>query len=392
MATSDKVPASVGLRTVVTNLRVPLDVAFAPHTDRRYIADQVGIVYVHGAEGLREKPFLDLQDAIEFGTERGLLGIALHPGFNANKRVFVRYSAPRRPGTPSNYSHTFVLAEFEASDDGLRARRDSERTILEIPEPYPHHNGGAIAFGPDGYLYVAVGDGGGDGGGIGSESTGQDVTQNLLGSILRLDVDTREGAKNYAIPADNPLVDTVGLDEQYAWGFRNPWRMSFDEAGFFVGDVGENRYEEVNLVEKGGNYGWRIKEGTSCVTASSCRDGTPITDQRGDPLIDPIISYPHSSAPISGASVIGGYVYRGSALPSLEGAYVFGDLIADSRLFAATRSTTGSQWLTRTVEIVSDDRTSLELIYSFGRDDDGELYVLGSATGVGSLFRLVPAG
>ncbi|WP_435156966.1 PQQ-dependent sugar dehydrogenase [Haladaptatus sp. DFWS20] len=386
-AASGNAPA-IGLETLASGMQVPVDVAFAPDADRRYIADQDGRIYVHESSGRRDELFLDLRDAIEFEGEKGLLGIALHPDFAANRRMFVRYSAPRRTGTPPDYSHTFVLASFTVSPDGRRAVRDSERTVLEIPEPESNHNGGAIRFGPDGYLYVAVGDGGGGGGGIGVQSTGQDVSENLLGSILRIDVDGREDGKQYAIPEDNPLVGTDGLDEHYAWGFRNPWRMSFDGPDFFVGDVGETQYEEVDLVENGGNYGWKIKEGTHCLE-DGCSNRVPAGARSGERLIDPIIEYPHSGAGVSGVSVIGGCVYRGATLPALNGTYIFGDYQAAGRLFAATRSDDGGLWPTELLDVVDEDTTKLGLVLSFGRDGDGEMYVLAIGVDGGGFHRLI---
>ncbi|WP_266082751.1 PQQ-dependent sugar dehydrogenase [Haladaptatus caseinilyticus] len=382
-------PISVSLKTLASGMQAPIDVAFAPDADRRYIADQDGRIYVHESNGLRDKLFLDLRDAIEFEGEKGLLGIALHPDFAKNRRLFVRYSAPRRPGTPADYSHTFVLASFTANPDGTQALRDSERPVLEIPEPASNHNGGCIRFGPDGYLYVAVGDGGGSGGGIGVQSTGQNVTEDLLGSILRIDVDGRDTSTEYTIPEDNPLVGTSGRDEYYAWGFRNPWRMSFDGSDLFVGDVGESQYEEVDLVVNGGNYGWKIKEGTDCLE-DGCSDTVP-TNVRGDEhLIDPIIEYPHFGRDVSGVSVIGGYVYRGSDFPLLNGTYIFGDYLANGRLFAATRSEDGGMWPTELVEVADEDKSKLDLILSFGRDNDGEVYVLAIGTDGGGFHRLTP--
>jgi glucose/arabinose dehydrogenase len=404
----------VRVEPLATGFQAPLDVTFAPDADRRYVADQEGRVYVHGADGLRDEPLLDLRDSIEYGGEKGLLGITLHPNFAENRRLFVRYSAPRRSGTPSRYSHTFVLAEFAVDDDGVRARRDSERTILEIPEPQSNHNAGSVLFGPDGYLYVGVGDGGAGGDqGTGhvddwydavGGGNGQDVTENLLGSVLRIDVDgeptvparKRGDATNladdagYAIPGDNPLVGGEGLDEHYAWGLRNPWRMSFDRGRLFVADVGQSSYEEVSLVEKGGNYGWNVREGAHCYRADDCPDETPASVRGGEPLVDPIVEYPHSGAAISGVSVIGGYVYRGSALPGLVGRYVFGDLSANGRLFVASEpGGDGGAWSTGIVEIAGGDAP--RRILSFGRDPAGEVYVLGTGSDGGSLYRVVPA-
>jgi len=388
---------AVGLETLASGFRAPLDVAFAPDADRRYVADQSGRVLVHEADGLRDDPFLDLRDALEFGGEKGLLGIALHPNFGENRRVFVRYSAPSRPGTPAEFSHTFVLAEFEATADGRRAKRETERTVLEIPEPQSNHNAGDVAFGPDGHLYVAVGDGGA-GGDRGSGhvddwydavpgGNGQDVTENLLGSVLRIDVDGEREGRGYAVPDDNPLVGREGRDEHYAWGFRNPWKISFDGEDLYVADVGQNRYEEVNLVERGGNYGWNVKEATHCYGADRCPDATPESVRGGEPLRDPVIEYPHSGGEVSGVSVIGGHVYRGSALPGLEGTYVFADLSSDGRLFAATPDGDGL-WPVRTLDVTGG---RLDRVLAFGRDADGELYVLGQFDGANGLHRVVPA-
>ncbi|MEF8840272.1 MAG: PQQ-dependent sugar dehydrogenase [Haloarculaceae archaeon] len=394
-------PESVGLETLVDGLGAPVDVAFAPDADRRYVVEQGGLARVHEADGLREEPFLDLRDSIERGGEKGLLGLALHPEFAENRRAFVRYSAPRREGTPEDYRHTFVLAEFEAARDGRRVRRDSERALLEIPEPQGNHNAGDLAFGPDGYLYVAVGDGGsgGDRGDGHVEDwydavdggNGQDVTENLLGSVLRIDIDGREDGKGYAVPEDNPLVGREGLDEHYAWGLRNPWRMSFDRGDLYVGDVGQNSYEEVNLVERGGNYGWNVMEGTHCFDTDDCPDETPPDVRGGEPLIDPIIEYPHSGDGVTGVSIIGGHVYRGSVLPALFGRYVFGDLNAGGRLFVATPSDGDGLWETSAVPMAGSDAGKLERILSFGRDADGELYVLGIGSDDGGVHRIVPA-
>ena len=401
-AATGEPPGSVGLETLADGLQGPVDVAFAPDADRRYVVEQRGVAHVHEGDGLREEPFLDLRDDIVSGGERGHLGLSLHPDFAENRRLYVRYSAPRREGTPESYSHTFVLAEFEATRDGRRVRRDSERTVLEIPEPQGNHNAGDLAFGPDGYLYVAVGDGGAGGDrGTGhvedwydgvEGGNGQDVTENLLGSILRIDIDRREDGKPYAIPEDNPLVGREGLDEHYACGLRNPWRMSFDRGNLYVGDVGQNRYEEVSLVERGGNYGWNVMEATHCFGADDCPDETPPDVRGGEPLIDPIIEYPHSGEGVSGVSVIGGYVYRGTALPGLFGRYVFGDLGADGGLFVGTPTDDGGLWETRVVRVVDADAGKLGRILSFGRDADGEVYVLGIGSNGGGLHRVVPAG
>ena len=404
--TPTRTPADVdagplALRTVATEFDAPLDLADAPDVDLRYVADQTGTVSAVGRDGGVE-PVLDLRDRIDpNGSEKGLLGLALHPDFAANRRFYVRYSSPRLAGTPASFDHTFVLSEFEADADGTSADPDAERRLLAIPEPQSNHNSGAIVFGPDGYLYVGVGDGG-NGGDVGTGhagdwyrgnpgGNGQDVTDNLLGSILRIDVDGEERDRPYGVPDDNPLVGEVGLDEHWAWGFRNPWRFSFDGGDCFVGDVGQSDYEEVDFVERGGNYGWNVKEGTHCYGASPCPDET----DDGEPLIDPIVEYPHSGGRISGISVIGGYVYRGDDLPGLSGAYVFGDLVTDGRLFVATRPDgwepdDGGPWPTGTLPIADSDRDKLQQLLSFGRDRDGRLYALGRGDDGGGVYELRP--
>jgi len=391
-------PDSVRLRQVAQGFDAPLALVDVPGADFRYVADQSGSISVLGSDGVRDGPLLELGDAVEFGGEKGLLGVALHPNFEETRRLFVRYSAPSRDGTPANYSHTFVLAEFLVDADGLRARPESERTLLEIPEPQSNHNAGALAFGPDGYLYVAVGDGGaGADAGLGhvddwydavEGGNGQDVTENLLGSLLRIEIDGERGS--YSIPDDNPLTDADGLAEQYAWGFRNPWRFSFDGDALLVADVGQSEREEVNFVERGGNYGWNVREGSQCFRAEDCPTATPESVRGGEPLVDPVVEYAHGGDPVGGVAVVGGYVYRGSALPDLQERYVFADLQPDGRLFVADPSGPDERWPMGTVEIDADGRQPGR-IYSLGRSRAGELYVLGIEGGDGRVYRVVPA-
>jgi glucose/arabinose dehydrogenase len=396
---------------------------------RQFVADQAGLVHAIGSDGVRSDPVLDVRDrTVSLGsgtTEKGLLGLALHPDFADNRRLFVRYSAPPREDgyvgpedrkIPESVDHTFVLAEYRATEDGFRADLDSERVLLEIPEPQPNHNAGAIAFGPDDYLYVSVGDGGGaNDTGTGhvedwyegnAGGNGQDVTRNLLGSILRIDVDHAVGGRRYGIPHDNPLVGSEGFDEHYAWGFRNPWRFSFDPAsgGFFVADVGQDRFEEVNRVEKGGNYGWNVRTATHCFDASNptdfpddCPDSTPEDVRGGEPLRPPIIEYFHTYEGESvGVAVVGGYVYRGSEISDLSGAYVFGDW--RKRLFVARPPDDGDGlWPTEELVVTGTESGDLgRFLQSFGRGPDGELYVLTSETrrpsGNGAVYRVVPPG
>jgi len=382
--------AVVALDTVADGFGSPVAVAFRPGDDRPYVADQPGTVYRVDDDG--PTAVADLADrVVDVGsgyTEQGLLGLAFHPD---GSRAYVRYSAPRRDGTPSEYSHTFVLDELPVTDGGALAV-DEERTLLELPQPQGNHNAGDLAFGPEDYLYVAVGDGGGGGDdGLGhvedwddanAGGNGQDVTENLLGSVLRIDIDSRTDGNPYGVPEDNPLVGTDGLDEQYAWGLRNPWRLSFDDDRLVVADVGQNRWEEVNVVEPGGNYGWNVREGAHCYGADDCPTETP----DGDPLVDPVLEYDHEV----GIAVVGGYVYRGSDVPALDGRYVFGDW--RQRLFVA--DPTGDSWTREELAVASGDFD--RFLLAFGEDHDGELYVAtdgdsGPRGDAGRLSKLAPA-
>ncbi|QPV62750.1 PQQ-dependent sugar dehydrogenase [Halosimplex litoreum] len=413
---------TVRAERVASGFTSPLALAI-PREGRRFIVDQAGQIYLQEDGSLREEPFLDVSDRmvdVSGYSEQGLLGLAFHPKFADNGRFFVRYSAPAREWVPGDFSHTFVLSEFRAEPGAATADPESERVVMEVAEPQGNHNAGAIAFGPDGYLYVATGDGGrsnDQGAGHVSDwydavdgGNGQDVTENLLGSMLRIDVDTdattgtptggdgggdtagSDGpARNYAIPDDNPLVGSDGLDEQYAWGFRNPWRFSFGPDGrLFVGDVGQGAWEEVSVVERGGNYGWNVKEGTHCFRADDCPDESP----RGRPLRDPVIEYPHGGADVSGIAVVGGYLYDGDAIPGLRGRYLFADWRAGGRLFAA-RETDEGLWPTTTVSVESDEQFG-PMVLSFGRNPAGELFVCTSASGQvsgesGAVYRLTGA-
>jgi len=395
-STSDSTPtpSQVALRgleltgeAVAADMRAPVDVA-VPRSEAYFVADQFGELRYFDGANTAPAALTDLTDRMaDPGGEKGLLGIALHPDYDGSGRMYVRYSAPLRDRMPSNYSHTFVLSEFDVADG--RLEKGSERVLLEIPEPQPNHNAGAIGFGPDGYLYVAVGDGGGgndQGRGHVDDwydavegGNGQDVTENLLGSILRIDVEGGDSGRPYGIPEDNPLVGEAGLDEQYAWGFRNPWRFSWGPDGrLFVADVGQSSYEEINVVERGGNYGWNVREGRSCFRADSC----PTTGPDGDPLVDPIIQYPHDGDGITGVSVIGGHVYTGSRIDALQGRYVFADYVAEGQLLVGTEG--DGDWSLDAVPISGIGPQVL----SVGRTPVGELLVCSTGESGGAVHRI----
>lgn len=386
--------SAIGLRKVAGNLIAPVGFCEPEGgSSGPYVVDQTGEIRVLTPGGTRDEPFLDLSDKlVDLGEdlpnwarneERGLLGLAFHPNYDENRKFYVRYSAPRRGETSAEFSHTEVLSEFRARPDLRFGNPDSERVIMAIPSPLPIHQAGAISFGPDGYLYVAMGDGG-------MPARAQDTTENLLGGVLRIDVDATEDGRPYSIPDDNPFVDGGGRAEFFAWGLRNPWRMSFNDGELYVADVGSALYEEVNLVRKGGNYGWPVKEGSQCIElenavgrATECPDETD-EGVDVDSLVDPVVQYPHSAnGEILGFAVIGGYVYRAETIPTLTGKYVFGDYSSsyeqpNGTLFAAEPSGEGGWRMAELTVTNAEDESLDRSILSLGRGRDGKLYVLTS--------------
>ena len=394
--------SGVAVEPVATGFTSPVGFETPAGVDRRFVVDQPGVIYEVRDGGARN--YLDLRERVvdvSGYSERGLLGLAFHPDFSENGRLFVRYSAPRRDGTPQGYSHTFVLSEFRADPAAGAVALDAERTLLEIPEPQSNHNSGALAFDPDGLLYVGVGDGGGaNDTGTGHVAdwydanpggNGQDVSENLLGSVLRIDVDSAGDGRSYGVPDDNPLVGSDGPDEQYAWGFRNPWRFSVRDGALLVADVGQGAWEEVDLVERGGNYGWNVREGAHCFRAESCPTETP----DGAALRPPVIEYPHraSSGP-SGIAVVGGYVAPDDGpVPALRGRYVFADWRANGRLFVADPASGADQWPTAVVDAAGPHSLG-DFVLAFGFDGR-DVFVCSSKRGgvggsTGAVHRLVP--
>ena len=346
----------LGLDLVASGFSRPILATHAPDgSDRLFVVEQAGRIRIIGPDGtVGSQDFLDLGttglDLVSpFGGEQGLLGLAFHPGHACNGRFFVHYT--RRSDGDS------IISEFSVSENPNVANTDEQIILGPVFQPEGNHNGGMIEFGPDGMLYIALGDGGGGGDPHGEIGNGQNTT-NLLGKILRIDVDNPQAPNNYGIPPDNPFVGMEGFREEiWAYGLRNPWRFSFDRADgrLFCADVGQNAIEEVDIIEKGGNYGWRRMEGSECFN--------PPTDCQTGSLILPIDEYPHSL----GCSVTGGYVYRGVAYPDLEGLYFFGDYCS-GRIWSL-EETAPDVW-TRT-----DQTNSSFRIPSFGEDESGEVYV-----------------
>lgn len=419
----------IGLELVTEGLTAPT--VFVPIDDgsgRYLIADQVGLIHVLNGDGeLLDTPFLDIRDRMvtlmEGFDERGLLGLALHPNYAENGRFFIYYSAQLSDDAQQEFDHTSHISEFQVSaDDENVADPDSERILLQVDQPQFNHDGGQILFGPDDYLYIPLGDGGGandvgeghveDWYDVNEGGNAQSPEANLLGSILRIDVDS-EGAEGrpYAIPDDNPFIDgEEALPEIWAYGLRNPFRMSFDTGGddeLYVADVGQDRWEEVNIVTAGGNYGWNVKEATHCFNTddpSQDREECPDETPDGEPLIDPIIEYANANQEGGlGLSVIGGYIYRGRALSDFEGQYIFGDWSESfgeglGKLLVATPSDTEDElWQMEQLTISDREDGGLnEFLLSIGQDQDGELYILTTETPgptgeTGKVYRLVAA-
>ncbi len=349
------------LEPAFTNLSFSRPVALlqAPgDSSRWYVLEQGGRVLVFDDDpAVRDAAvFADIRERVNAGgNEVGLLGMAFHPDYQANGQVFLSYTRGRRPLQS-------VVSRFSA--DAARTRLDpgSERVILTVDQPFSNHNGGQVSFGPDGFLYIGLGDGGAGGDPRGN---GQN-TDTLLGALLRIDVD---GGDPYAIPPDNPFADGGGRPEIYAWGLRNPWRWSFDRKTdeLWLADVGQNQIEEIDLIVKGGNYGWNLREGDS-----------PFRGARGASpgLIEPVAQYTHRF----GCSVTGGYVYRGQEIPALEGTYVFGDYCS-GRFWGLFPDGDGG----RTMQPLFDGHINLS---SFGEAHDGRLYAVDLD---GGLLKIVAA-
>jgi glucose/arabinose dehydrogenase len=350
----------LALVSFVSGLTAPLGLE-APNdgTGRLFVVEQGGTIRIIQQNGtLLPTAFLDITSNVESGGEEGLLGLAFHPNFSTNGRFFVNYT--HLNGTQLE-TH---ISEFTVSANPNLANSSSEIVLLVVDQPFPNHNGGQLAFGPDGYLYIGLGDGGGAGDTLGN---GQNLAT-LLGKILRIDVST-PGA--YAIPADNPFTGVGQRREIWAYGLRNPWRFSFDPltGRLFAGDVGQNNFEEVDLIVKGGNFGWNIMEGNHCYPP-----GTLSCNMTG--LILPLTEYPHNAS--GGTAIIGGFVYRGSTIPSLVGVYVFGDFTS-GHIWGLTEVTQGN-WKRKLM------LTHHLTVSAFGRDTAGELYLVDIING--AILRL----
>lgn len=367
---AQRMPAAAGIvvSRVYPRLSFALPVAMvqAPRNNARwYVVEQGGVIrqFRNVADPANSRVVLDISDRAACCDEAGVLGLAFHPDFPSNPHAYVSYT---RAGPNGSTPLVSYISEFTTHDGGLTLDPGSERPLLTVNQPYSNHNGGNIAFGPDGFLYIGFGDGGSGGD---PQNHAQNVND-LLGSMLRIDVDVAPPAK-YAIPPDNPFAGnagcsgTSGCPEIYAWGFRNPWRWSFDTAtgALWAGDVGQDNAEEVDVVERGGNYGWRCYEGTLPYNTSGCAPQSSYAA--------PVATYDHGQ----GIAITGGYVYHGSRVPSLRNKYVYGD-------FGSGLIWSIDADLDPPVLLLASGRS----ISSFAQDLRGEIYLLDY--GDGGIYRI----
>ena len=411
---------------VFTNALVsPIGVVAVPdHSKRLAIIDQIGKVWFTDEHGtIFPVPLIDVSGKMvtlnRNYDERGLLGLAFHPEYKTNGRFFIYYQVPPRPGGPqegTTWNNLSRVSEFRVTGGNPNiADMASEKIILEWDDPQSNHNGGTIEFGADHYLYIAIGDGGAandvapghveDWYPVNAGGNAQNIEANLFGKILRIDVNR---GSPYGIPEDNPFVNKPGRDEIYAYGFRNPFRFSFDMGGthqLYAGDAGQVLYEEIDLVKKGGNYGWNVKEGTHCFNAANNKvelTNCPSVDIFGIPLTDPIIEVNNFQNPKGGraTTIIGGNVYRGHAIRRFQGKYIFGTFsqsppTPNGELFVAHPRSSGL-WSYDEISLKSSPEHIGYYLKGFGQDLKGEIYLavssaLGPSGNTGKILKLVVA-
>lgn len=357
----DPTKVDLQLTLVKSGLSKPVLVTHAGDgSGRLFVVEQTGKIRIITSGGtLLSTPFIDFTSLVSKGSEQGLLGLAFHPRFETNGFFFVNYT---------DTSGDTIINRYQASPGANTASRGTGLRIMRIDQPYANHNGGHMAFGPDGYLYIGMG----DGGSAGDPGNRAQSVNSLLGKMLRIDVNRWSGGKRYSSPSTNPYVGRTGLDEIWSRGLRNPWRWSFDGSRrLWIGDVGQNRYEEINRSNPSGstpagraaNYGWRQLEGRACYNPSS---GCSTSGKHM-----PLVVYSHAVSGPDNCAVTGGYVYRGTASPVLVGGYLYGDFCS-GRIWVVSAS--ASTPATGRLVHGPGDSPAL-LISSFGEDEAGELYV-----------------
>jgi glucose/arabinose dehydrogenase len=393
---AESAPTDLASTLVASGLSRPTTITHAPGDESRlFVTERAGRIRIINLETnqVLSTPFLDISSIVNvgtnFGDERGLLGLAFHPNYDENGHFYVYYIG-------GSFSGFTVVRRYTVSDSNPNlANPNSAFTLLTFNQPFQNHNGGWIDFGPDGYLYIASGDGGSGGD---PQNNGQNPN-NLLGAMLRIDVDNTDSGLNYAIPADNPFKGQSGFrDEIWAYGLRNPWRNSFDRitGELWIADVGQNQWEEINrqsAASSGGeNYGWRCFEGFKTFSSDA---GCPADPNAGD-FVGPIYAYPISGQ--SECSITGGYVYRGCDIPSLQGQYIFGDFCS-GQIWAMesddpnfpydpTQGGTNPAASIKSQLSPSIEGFSFGWISAFGEDARGELYVADFSAG--RIFRIIP--
>jgi len=359
---SNQQNVTLALQLVASGLSGPTYLTAPSGDDRLFIVERSGKIRIVQGGALLDTPFLDLSDRISTDGERGLLSMAFDPKYTENGYFYVFYT---------NAGGNIIVDRFTVSGGNPdEADQTSGQQVISILHPtFNNHYGGQLAFGPDGMLYISTGDGGGEG-----DQTGNAQNTNvLLGKLLRVDVSDATMVVPYTIPQDNPFAFQTGKQQEiWAYGLRNPWRFSFDTVQnlLYLPDVGQDKVEEINVAgvsQAGLNYGWNIMEGTLCYAAETC-------DTQG--LTMPVLEYEHGANDSNGCAVIGGYVYRGSAIPELQGQYIYSDLCTGGLKGFLYRTGNQSEW----------SIPSLTSVYSFGQDGRNELYVL---SGTGDVFRIV---
>jgi len=357
----------IAIESFGTGFNKPVNIKNAGDS-RLFIVEQDGFIQILNADGTKNMtPFLDIDDIVieTSNDERGLLGLAFHPNYNVNGYFYVNYI---------NLSGNTVISRFSVSANPDIADDTSELIILTYSQPYPNHNGGDMAFGNDGYLYISSGDGGSFGD---PDDNSQDLS-NLLGKILRIDVNNTSGGNNYAIPIDNPFVsDGAAADEIWAYGLRNPWKFSFDSLNnnLWIGDVGQNEIEEINMISSstsGANFGWRCYEGSAEYNLTDCPAINTLTF--------PIAEYTHTASGNTKCSITGGYVHRGTINTDLNGYYFFADYCSDE--IGAIDVDGGDFTIHYSDQFTGNNWTT------FGEDINGELYIAGVTSG--DVFKIIP--
>ena len=355
--------SAFSLRSIAENLDSPVGIVDpGDGSGRLFIIEQTGKILLLKSGSVSPDPFLDISSSVSSGSEQGLLGLAFHPDYAHSGIFVIDY-------TDVDGNTNIVRYQVDAQNPDL-ADEASAETLVFIDQPYPNHNGGQVQFGPDGFLYIGMGDGGSQGD---PEENGQN-TNALLGKILRIDIDNPSGDRPYGIPADNPFVDGAdGAPEVFLFGVRNPWRFSFDaDGGLYIGDVGQNSWEEIDYLpageQAGANLGWNLMEGNHCYRSDPCDSDT---------LVKPVFEYSHD---VGGCSVTGGVVIQGDIIPNLDGVYVFGDYCT-GLLWGLARDANSDWRASNPVE------TGLS-ISSFGQGPGGETYVVDLN---GAIYQMVAA-